>query len=559
MAGRPIRAVEACLSTLVVLCAAVATASAETLTYVLTPEPDSGLLRVDLNWQTANRTQSRLCVAEHWGTVSDVPALLKDLTFEGASGVQRDKACWQISHRPGAALRCRYTIDPGRRDFDWTCTHHPITTKTFFHGLGGTFLLTPGPDGGQPEQYEVLVRWKLPKGWRAICSWGSGPGVGARLAPEDVRQAVYLAGNLVMHTTQVPGADELTVALPNKFGFDAAEFADFSAGIIAGECAFMHEAHFPPFVVTAIPVGEPADSGELHMAGMGLYRSFALCISPRANLNDAVEHLFAHELFHTWNGRLLRAGAPEESVYWFTEGFTDYYALRILFESGRWKADVYAKWLNRHLREYAANPARNATNDEIRTGYWKARRTVGEVPYQRGLLLGLRWHKLAREHGIPEGFDHLLWRLVDRARQGKFELTNDALREDGRQVLGEWFVPEFDCYVVRAETIDVPADALAPELTGHVETVHAYELGFDRERSLRDKRVRGLVAGSAAGKAGLREGDELITWEIPGETDAQVQLQIRRAGQARTIDYYPRGAPSKVLQFKPQAPDRDGG
>jgi predicted metalloprotease with PDZ domain len=202
------------------------------------------------------------------------------------------------------------------------------------------------------------------------------------------------------------------------------------------------------------------------------------------------------------------------------------------------------------LREYAANPARDATNEEIRTGYWKARRTIGEVPYQRGLLLGLRWHKLAREHGIREGLDRLLWRLVERARQGKFELSNDVLREEGRQVLGDWFGPEFDRYVVRAETIDVPADAVAPELVGRVETVHAYELGFDRERSLREKRVCQLIAGSAAAKAGLREGDELAAWEIPGETDTKVQLQIRRSGQSRTISYYPRGAPSKVLQFK---------
>jgi predicted metalloprotease with PDZ domain len=532
-----------------VFCASAA--GAETLTYVLTPVPDRGELRVELTWQTAERSESRLCVAEHWGTVSDVPALLKDVTFEGASGVRRDKACWQVAHRLGAELHCRYTVDPGRRAFDWASTHHPITTETFFHGLGGTFLLTPAPGGGQPEEYEVIVRWKLPKGWRAVCSWGTGPSVGARLAPENVRQAVYLAGRLVMHTTDVPGAGELTVALLDKFGFSAAEFADFAAGIIAGQCAFMHEEHFPPFVVTAIPVGAAADGGELRTAGMGLYHSFALCLSPRANLSDGVEHLFAHELFHTWNGRLLRAADPEETAYWFTEGFTDYYALRILFESGRWKADTYARWLNRHLREYAANPARNATNDDIRDGFWKSRHTIGEAPYQRGLLLGLRWHKLARDHGVGEGFDRLLWRLVERARNAKFELSNDVLREEGRQILGDWFVPEFDRYVVRAETIDVPADVLAPELVGRVETVHAYELGFDRERSLRDNRVRLLVAGSAAAKAGLREGDELVDWEIPGEPDAKVQIQVRRAGKLRRLSYHPRGAPSQVFQLVP--------
>ena len=56
-------------------------------------------------------------------------------------------------------------------------------------------------------------------------------------------------------------------------------------------------------------------------------------------------------------------------------------------------------------------------------------------------------------------------------------------------------------------------------------------------------------AGSAAARAGLRDGDELVGWELPDETDTKVQLQIRRSGQSRTISYYPRGARSRVLQF----------
>ena len=176
---------------------------------------------------------------------------------------------------------------------------------------------------------------------------------------------------------------------------------------------------------------------------------------------------------------------------------------------------------------------------------------VGEVPYQRGLLLGLRWHKLARDHGVREGVDALLRKLVERARRGDFRISNDALREEGRAILGEWFTPEFDKYVRRAETVEVPRDALAPEFVGRVESISDFVLGFDRERSLREQRVRGLVTGSAAAKAGLRDGDELLGWEIHGETDREIQLQVLRAGQVKTVSYLPRGARHEVLQFLP--------
>ena len=119
------------------------------------------------------------------------------------------------------------------------------------------------------------------------------------------------------------------------------------------------------------------------------------------------------------------------------------------------------------------------------------------------------------------------------------------------RLLGEWFGADFDRYVTRAETIDVPADALAPRLVGEVTAVYAFALGFDRERSLKEKRVRGLVAGSAAAEAGLQEDDELAGWSIYGESDKEVQLKVRRDGQLETISYLPRGKQATALQFRP--------
>ena len=532
------------------ICAARAVA-VETLTYVLTPQPEHGTLLVEFTWETEGRAASRLCVPPRAGTVNDVPALLKDMHFEGAAEVRRDKACWHMAHRPGAVLHCRYTVDPGRRTVDWASTHHPITTATFFHGLGNAFLLTPAPGDDTEEEYDVVMRWNLPAGWQAACSWGVGKTIGTLLKPDDVRQSVYLAGKLVTHETKVPGGGPLTVAMVGEFGFSAEQCAAMTAGIIAEQCKFMHELGFPPFVVTVIPVGDVVKAGDAHLAGMGLYHSFALCVAPEATLTDAVEHLFAHELFHYWNGRRLQAEDPQELVYWFVEGFTDYYALRILYEGGRWQADVYAKWVNRHLREYAANPARNARNEQIRGGFWTARDTLGEVAYQRGLMLGLRWHKLARDHGVSEGIDRLLWALLERTRGGGFKVSNAAIRETGARALGTWFPAEFDKYVVSAETIDVPPDALAPDLTGRVKPVYEYVLGFERERSLSNRRVYGLVAGSAAAQAGLAEGDELVAWDLRADPDKKTELKIRRDGKVKTISYFPRGKRSDVLQFEP--------
>ncbi len=150
---------------------------------------------------------------------------------------------------------------------------------------------------------------------------------------------------------------------------------------------------------------------------------------------------------------------------------------------------------------------------------------------------------------MTEGIDRLFHTLVARARDGQPTISNALLRREGCRVLGDWFGPEFDRYVTRAETIEVPSDALAPELRGRVRTVYEFELGFERERSLRAERVHGLKKDSAAAKAGLREGDDLIGWRIPTDADDQVQLQVKRGDTLKTITYRPRGARRDLLQF----------
>jgi len=532
-----------------------APAHADTVGYVLTPMLDAGRLRVELTWDTQGRTQSALTASAQWGTVADVPALIRDLRFTGVAQVKPNKTRWLLEHTRGATLTCRYEVDPGRRDLTWEAMHYPIANRSFFHGIGNTFLLIPQAGGGLPEEYDITLRWQLPEGWTAVCSWGPGPHVGARLAPLDLRHSVYLAGKLVTHTQQSDG-HSITVAMLDRFGFDAQEFARLAGTIVAHECRFMEEKDFPPFVVTAVPVGEPVKTGDTRVAGMGLHHSFALFAAPKSTLTDAFENLFAHELFHYWNGGVLRAQQPLKLVYWFVEGLTDYYAWRILYEAGYWQPTEYAKWINRQLREYARNPAAHARNDEIDARFYQERDTIGAVAYQRGLLLALRWHRLARDRGVSDGIDKLFKTLVQRGRRPGFELSNEGIRRAGLELLGDWFGSEFDKYVMQAETVEVPTNALAPGLVGRLTPTYDYELGFDKDKSLRELRVRGLVSGSEAAKAALREADELVGWKIRGEADEKVELQVLRGGKTRTIRYYPRGQRRDVLQFEPAEPAR---
>ena len=138
---------------------------------------------------------------------------------------------------------------------------------------------------------------------------------------------------------------------------------------------------------------------------------------------------------------------------------------------------------------------------------------------------------------------------MSRGRGGGLEVSNQAIRATGERLLGSWFGGEFDQYVTQAQTIELPPDALTPGLAGKLTDVYAYELGFDQARSLKERKVRGLIRSSAAAKAGLREGDRLRGWSLEGEPDVPVKLIVEREGRDEAITYYPRGARRVVMQY----------
>lgn len=565
-----------------VLALSSATAAGEDYSITLSPKPDEQRLFVEIVWGTKDRLESVLEIPQRFGNCDDVPSLIQHIAFDPRSSATRDGRRWRIKHPRNHSIECRYEI---KCESAVERNHHfrPAITADFAHFIGNTMLLAPFEPAGSKKTYDVTLRWRLPKGWRAVCSWGDGAHVGAPIRPNDLQHSVYLAGRLKTLTTQVgraaqkatasehasadkPSAtsrptdvgtrESVTVALAGRFQFTVEQLTALVSDIVAHQRAFMGDDQFPPFLVTVIPYGE-ADTGVSSQSGTGLYQSFAAFMTPNSQMNDALEHLLAHEMFHYWNGRVLDRESPEELVYWFSEGFTDYYSMRILFESGRWDAATFCKWVNRHLADYVRNPARNATNEQIKDGYWTQRDTVGEVAYQRGMALALRWNRLARDAGVTNGVDRLFLALVERARTTDFRLSNTKIRAIGAELLGPWFKEDFDRFVERAEQVEMPLEALKDltvpgggEIVGAETTVYKLEVGFDAVKSTTDGRVQGLRANSNAEKAGLRDGDELVGWSMTGDPDHKVELSVKRDGKVRKISYFPRGESTRAVQFK---------
>jgi len=93
--------------------------------------------------------------------------------------------------------------------------------------------------------------------------------------------------------------------------------------------------------------------------------------------------LLAHEMFHEWDGPDHHARGPRTAVYWFTEGFTDFYTRRLLLRGGLIGTEEYLESINGKLADLLASPVCNAPNEHIRADFWSDN-DVKRLPYLRG-------------------------------------------------------------------------------------------------------------------------------------------------------------------------------
>jgi len=105
--------------------------------------------------------------------------------------------------------------------------------------------------------------------------------------------------------------------------------------------------------------------------------------------------------------------------------------------------------------------------------------------------------------------------------------------------------------IVRPES-----DDYGPCFQREIKKVRRYELGFN-PKSIPDgkKQVEGLVEGSEAAKAGLKNGDvvtyPVITTEgVRRDPDATIAMQVFRESGNTTITFLPRGVALDIPQWK---------
>jgi predicted metalloprotease with PDZ domain len=499
--------------------------------------------------------ETTLEVSENWGGVSAGGQDITDVTATDASGAplaMSRPAPYQVvvQHAPGAtfALNYAFPVNNNQDQTDPGESRRPLMNAHLFRAVGHLGLMVPTFISDEVP-CTIHLGWDGfdAAGWRTVSSWGAGTSdrtITTTLF--EFTDGLFLAGDFRLITRDIQGYPLTITVAGDDWDFTPEAFADACEYIVEHERLFFDDIAHEFYWISLVPVG-PVDQPGRNIGGSGLTHCFSLSIAPNTAFTpedgsaSPIITLLAHEMFHEWNGKLIRREDPEQLVYWFSEGFTDFYARRLCYRGGLIDETQYAQSVTTTVQRYSTNPFRDAPNTRIREDFWNDR-DVQKLPYYRGDIVAMLLDgAIRRESGGAKSLDDVMRRVADNARAGGI-ITTDNLFETFSQFAD---AATIDTLRNMVEHGGLPAldGLLAPCLVLEPTAVDMFDPGFDLEPSMQEKTVVGVRPGSPAAQAGLEDGMTLKKWSVRrGDTTQPVTLTVVVDGTERDISFYPRGA-----------------
>jgi hypothetical protein len=507
------------------------------ITLDLTPDPDREEVLVAVRVSAARSGRVReVRVARAWADTRGARAVLGPHVVDEAGEIllapRRDDGgpddVYDLARPPRGELllRHRAASSAGRSRFALRVAADRMS------GVGHAFLLLPRIDESTPTRVRIHAD-RLGRGADAASSFGLGGEVVTTATSEELAHAVYVAGAL-WRETGGPQHEELVVLggppFDTRTAFDRAVAArgavDDFFGVVTSPDASPDAAPIRFLLVAQRGLGSAHD-------GAALTRSLGLWFDADQRLDGELQLVLAHELAHRFLGGAVRlVDADGREALWFAEGFTVHAARRAMLDAGLVDPRAFVADVNRAIDDGEGPPGAEILPPEYRRG------ALGAAYLDAAVRRASAGRRSLRE---------VLRELVARGGTLPTSALGDALARD----LGE----DGKAAVKRLAARDgapfaLPDDAFGPCARRRTGERGTFELGFDpRALATTPTVVRGLVAGSAAARAGLHDGDLVLRARVPPaprevETAAPEPVELLLAN-------------GSVVRYKPTATRRE--
>jgi predicted metalloprotease with PDZ domain len=398
----------------------------------------------------------------------------------------------------------------------------------------------PIPEGPANKQIQCEVRWiGLPPDWRLITSFGINRRVERfETTLGGLRKAVFAAGDF----RTARSTKGIVLAIRGDWKQSDSEFLTMADRITEPLTKLWRDRGLGEHRVFVLP--QPRNN----WGGEGRTHGLVMEGNPETFEPSVFAQLLSHEFLHEWNPRRLHF-TDDETLYWFTEGFTDYYSVAALWRAGIWSFEQVLTYSNNVARGYYTSPMRNLTPDWM-VALRQSDPSANRLPYQQGYLLAARWNSKGQMLDVA---------MRNLLADGAEPLSNARIAKALRSVGIENAELEIARFVTEGNTIEPRAGVWGTCATEMQKDFRRFDMGFDDKASEKDMIIRGTKRDSNAWAAGVRDG---LKWRprdvVFGDPSYLAGIEIEDEQGKRLIQYHPASTKAfSVPQYKANAPNCD--
>jgi predicted metalloprotease with PDZ domain len=267
---------------------------------------------------------------------------------------------------------------------------------------------------------------------------------------EELQDNPLTLGQFYHEAMNVEGAD-LELVLPALHGDDTSGVADVAERVMALYGKIMPASSPGRYELVLFP--SYANDGESYLNASVVTTDAAFSEDQHLIWSG----LLAHEMFHYWNGVQLASSEPHDTQ-WFTEGFTEYYAVLAQEHLGLIDRDQFERRLEQNLGNYAFFLQNDAFEDlSLRdAGADKTRNRMGV--YNGGFVIALALDvQIHADTGGERSLDDVMRLLFSRFVRTGQQYTFDDIVAAVSEVAGRDYTAFFTDHVEGREPVDAGA------------------------------------------------------------------------------------------------------
>jgi predicted metalloprotease with PDZ domain len=496
---------------------------------------------VTIDFKQKEQGGLRFLFPQVWGM--EQPAEFIQLISVKNAQYKKDNEAISLTFKKNARVRITYKLKNGVSDSIPARGEEYVPTikPTYFSLFTNSGMLVPEENAN--FKYSFSIRWKnYPEQYLAkpITSFGNGLKQELKnVSVADFQNGILVGGDYRLYQSINDKKQNTFFAIRGKWSFKDEEMEKLVESTLDQQRKFWDDYSTKNYLMV-VSAGGYENEFEQSYTGTGLQNSFAVtAVCNSMTKVESLYYLFHHELMHHWIGNQIKNGLDEELSYWFSEGFTDYFSRKNMYESGLISKEQYISLIDSVLAIHYNNPLASAHNDSIKPNFWGGT-YYGKLPYNRGSIFA--YYLDGKIQTVSKGkydLKAVMRIMLSQTKLEKRPFDWQWLQKEILNLVNYDIAADFRRYIVEGELI--PIDVLNEALDNQLELkeTRVFANGCIMEKNEEGKTfITAVEKNSGAEEAGIQTGDQVLGYSIYGNVFETSELMIKRKGEEMTIPFH---------------------